>query len=226
MGWDRPSCRPSSLSSSTYKLVNNITDNNISQVWTDRAWWLWWWWLIGMMINTVINILIKWLLLSGLDWLSLKRSSQLCFRELVVVELSVLSTYQMLLLGTYDDDNDEGSDVDDDNGDRKLVVAELSVLLTFQLLLLGTYMVMITWLTWLTWMTWMTCQWWWWQISDQGHIAYKAEAPRGSLGWLWRSQRQDQVWFKILLNFCCNRSPCQFILIEKNSKNFLFSCQV
>ena len=76
----------------------------------------------------------------------------------MVVELSVLSTYQMLLLGTYDDDNDEGSDVDDDNGDRKLVVAELSVLLTFQLLLLGTYMVMITWLTWLTWMTWMTCQ--------------------------------------------------------------------
>ena len=27
------------------------------------------------------------------------------------------------------------------------------------------------------------------QISDQGHLADEAEAPRGSLGWLWRSQR-------------------------------------
>merc|ERR1719397_1685828 len=41
-------------------------------------------------------------------------------------------------------------------------------------------------------------------ISDQGHIAYKAEAPRGSLGWLWRSQRQDQAKSNV---HPCTRQP-------------------
>ena len=80
------------------------------------------------------------------------------------------------------------------------MVAALSALLTFQLLLLGTY-----------------CDdeddddddvdddddddddddnlrhHGIYQISHQGHIADKAEEPRGSLGWLWRIQCQDQV---------------------------------
>ena len=58
--------------SSSYNLVNNITDKNIKSYTS-----------------------------SGPDLLSLKRSSQLCFQELVVAELSALLTCQLLLLGTY-----------------------------------------------------------------------------------------------------------------------------
>ena len=49
------------------------------------------------------------------------------------------------------------------------------------------------------------------QIYDQGHIAVEAEASGGSLGRMWRVQRQDQV-----------PSSSSSSLTSMNSKNFLF----